>query len=412
QGFSVDGLTGPAGNETSYINKCVWVEGDEGVEVTPIDGFEMRNMFIQNCGTECVRLKNFVTGASISDNTIQNCGIWDYQFARGEKNGEGIYIGTSSKQWTYGEDRCNSNYISGNTITTNGNECVDIKEGSTENVIESNYCSHQLDEYSGCFSSRSDANTFRNNQASDCKGAGIRLGGWLVDGYQYGQTNNVYNNDVADAAVGFIKIETMSQGLICGNTCEDGACEPFSEDSSLPVASTPSSDDSTTEESTSSSDNDSTAEESTSSSTDDSTTEESTSSSDEESTTEESTSSSSDDSTTEESTSSSYDDSTTEESTSSSSDDSTTEEPTSSSDDDSTTEESTSSSYDDSTTEESTPSSDDDSTAEESTSSSTDDSTTEESTSSSDDDSTTEESTSSSDEESTTEESTSSSSDD
>ena len=50
QGFSVDGLTGPAGNETSYINKCVWVEGDEGVEVTPIDGFEMRNMFIQNCG--------------------------------------------------------------------------------------------------------------------------------------------------------------------------------------------------------------------------------------------------------------------------------------------------------------------------------------------------------------------------
>ena len=45
-----------------------------------------------------MRLKNFVTGASISDNTIQNCGIWDYQFARGEKNGEGIYIGTSSKQ--------------------------------------------------------------------------------------------------------------------------------------------------------------------------------------------------------------------------------------------------------------------------------------------------------------------------
>ena len=58
-------------------------------------------------------------------------------------------------------DVCDFNYVSGNTIETNGNECVDVKEGSTYNVIESNICSMQLDENSGCFSSRGDANTFR-----------------------------------------------------------------------------------------------------------------------------------------------------------------------------------------------------------------------------------------------------------
>lgn len=46
---------------------------------------------------ECVRLKNEVVNAQIVNNVIQDCGVHDYVFARGEKNGEGVYIGTSSK---------------------------------------------------------------------------------------------------------------------------------------------------------------------------------------------------------------------------------------------------------------------------------------------------------------------------
>ena len=45
-----------------------------------------------------MRLKDFVTGSIISNNTIQTCGVYDYQLGEGEKNGEGIYIGTSSNQ--------------------------------------------------------------------------------------------------------------------------------------------------------------------------------------------------------------------------------------------------------------------------------------------------------------------------
>ncbi len=47
---------------------------------------------------ECVRLKGFVVNALITNNTISNCGIHDYEFESDEKNGEGVYIGTSSNQ--------------------------------------------------------------------------------------------------------------------------------------------------------------------------------------------------------------------------------------------------------------------------------------------------------------------------
>ena len=44
-----------------------------------------------------MRLINNVVGALIKDNIITDCGIHDYVFD-GAKNGEGIYIGTSSSQ--------------------------------------------------------------------------------------------------------------------------------------------------------------------------------------------------------------------------------------------------------------------------------------------------------------------------
>ena len=46
-------------------------------------------------------------------------------------------------------------------MKTNGNECVDIKEGASGNLIEHNECSNQLDDQSGCYDSRGDDNTFR-----------------------------------------------------------------------------------------------------------------------------------------------------------------------------------------------------------------------------------------------------------
>ena len=60
-----------------------------------------------------------------------------------------------------GPDGCNYNLVKGNKLTPRGNECVDIKEGASFNVVEYNDCSDQRDEESGCYDSRGNENTFR-----------------------------------------------------------------------------------------------------------------------------------------------------------------------------------------------------------------------------------------------------------
>ena len=79
------------------------------------------------------------------------------------------FFGQNFVQWmdgagtrvTNGPDGCNYNLVTGNEITTRGNECVDIKEGASFNVIEHNECQEQLDDESGCYDSRGNDNTFR-----------------------------------------------------------------------------------------------------------------------------------------------------------------------------------------------------------------------------------------------------------
>ncbi|MGW2563077.1 polysaccharide lyase family 7 protein [Streptomyces sp. NPDC001514] len=99
-------------------------------------------------------------------------------------------------------------------ITSRGNECVDIKENSTANVVEHNVCSHQQDPKSAGFDARGSGNTFRYNVSRDNLGAGVRLGGDTPDD---GTRNNVYGNVLANNAGGGIALEAIPQGQICGN---------------------------------------------------------------------------------------------------------------------------------------------------------------------------------------------------
>lgn len=59
-------------------------------------------------------------------------------------------VGTSSNQWkknlTGEQDICRWTHIYENYINTHGNECVDVKEGTLDTIIEKNYCTGQLDE--------------------------------------------------------------------------------------------------------------------------------------------------------------------------------------------------------------------------------------------------------------------------
>jgi hypothetical protein len=220
-GFTMDGKTGDGKQEDDYRDKLVYVQGTHDHRGPA--GLVIRGMTFRNAGGECLRLRYFIRDADVGFNRFENCGVHDFKFG-GKKNGEAIYLGTSSTQWEDGKnptgdaDISSHNRIHHNTFNTQGNECVDIKEGSVNNMVEYNYCTGQKDPSSGGFDSRSDRNTFRYNVSRDNRGAGVRIGGHEVDGHLYGAGNHVYGNLLQDNGAGTIKFMVAEQGDICENT--------------------------------------------------------------------------------------------------------------------------------------------------------------------------------------------------
>jgi hypothetical protein len=224
-GFTIDGLHGNPESAKGYRDKLIYVQGKG--KRSGVERLKITNMRITNAGGECVRLRYFAQNNEIAFNKIQKCGVHDFKFGgMKKKNGESIYVGTAPEQLDDGKnptadiDRSNNNRIHDNTIDTQGNECVDIKEGATRNLIENNYCTGQLDPNSAGFDSRGNDNIFRYNQVFGNKGAGVRLGG---DTQSDGSNNAVYGNNIYDNAGGGIKFQAKTQGQICGNAMNNNA---------------------------------------------------------------------------------------------------------------------------------------------------------------------------------------------
>ena len=81
----------------------------------------------------------------------------------------------------------------------------------------------QKDPNSGGIVSRGKANIIRYNEIYDSVGAGVRLGGHLVDGVQYGVENEVYGNIIYGNQAGGVKILVAGQGRVCDNMLWDNA---------------------------------------------------------------------------------------------------------------------------------------------------------------------------------------------
>ncbi|MCB9430804.1 MAG: discoidin domain-containing protein [Ardenticatenaceae bacterium] len=224
-GFTLDGLHGDPASASGYRDKLLYVHGQQirrGVV-----GLRVLNMTFANAGGECVRLRYFVQNSEIANSTFRNCGVHDFLFNAGGKNGEGIYMGTSSNQWNDGKnptadpDETSNNWIHDNLIVTQGNECVEVKEGASGNIIEHNDCSGQRDPNSGGFGLRGSGNILRYNRSYGNVGAGVRIGGHEVGGILYGQENDVYGNEIFGNQAGGIKFQVDNQGMVCGNLMAD-----------------------------------------------------------------------------------------------------------------------------------------------------------------------------------------------
>lgn len=222
KGFTVDGLDGDKNNEKNYRDKLIYLQSlvaKDGVE-----GVRILDLELKNAGGECLRMKYFAQENEVAHNRITGCGAFDFIFDGEGKNGEGIYIGTAPEQTDDGKnpteevDQSNQNWIHHNYIETRGNECVDIKEGSSGNLIEKNQCTGQRDKESAGLDSRGSGNIFRFNESYGNEGAGIRLGG---DKKNDGINNIVIENYLHNNQGGGIKIQRSPQGSICGNRLED-----------------------------------------------------------------------------------------------------------------------------------------------------------------------------------------------
>jgi len=201
QGFEITGRT-----------SGVWLQGAHGVV--------LRDNEIHHLAGECVRLKYFSTANVVERNFIHDCGLEDFVLDPGSgKNGEGVYIGTAPEQLdrnpTPEPDASNANAVRDNRFVTNGNECVDIKESASGNVIEFNDCTGQMDPESAGFDARGSGNVFRYNISRGNVGAGVRTGG---DRASDGLANDIIGNVLTDNGGWGIKAIRVPQGTVCGNT--------------------------------------------------------------------------------------------------------------------------------------------------------------------------------------------------
>ncbi len=233
-GFTIDGLHGDPTQAKGYTDKLLYAQGYQPRK--GVNHLRVLNMTLQNAGGECLRLRYFAQHNEIAYTTIRNCGRQDFEFGDGGKNGEGIYVGTSSNQWDDGKnptadaDESTDNWIHHNAINTQGSECVDLKEGSHNNMVEDNNCTGQRDKNGGGLDARGDSNIFRYNVVYGNLGAGIRLGGHKVKDVEYGKHNEVYGNQIYDNVTGGVNIAVGPQARICGNIIHNSGKAAFGDD--------------------------------------------------------------------------------------------------------------------------------------------------------------------------------------
>lgn len=236
-GFTADGKKNGGKKSEDYVDKCVYIIGQtkpsvvraNGAEYeSSLDGMVVSDMHIVDCGGECLRLRSFITNAEVVGNKIEGCGRHDFMFPSSTVNGEAIYVGTSSNQWDDGKnsrsgpDLTKYVWIHENEIDSQGNECVDVKEGTTDVLVEYNVCTDQRDGNSAGLDSRTDDIIFRYNEVIGCDGAGVRIGGHTIDGKVYGLNNEVYGNMFSDTKYSSVKLETGDAHTLCENECKGG----------------------------------------------------------------------------------------------------------------------------------------------------------------------------------------------
>jgi hypothetical protein len=186
--------------------------GHAGVTGTIID-----RMTLTGAGGECVRIRDNATDTTIENSIIRYCGMYPKEIAGRftYHNGEGVYIGTSPKSTGlpgHQDDQSSGNIVTGDTITTYGSECFDVKENSYRNILSNSLCAD-------------------NTEPSQDQGSNVELRGYA---------NTVVGDRLSTSAGYGLKIATdaasqdLGRNIITANTFSGQAAGALSDDSDAP----------------------------------------------------------------------------------------------------------------------------------------------------------------------------------
>jgi hypothetical protein len=110
--------------------------GQKGVMADQTSNSLLQGLTVSQIGDEAIHLRKNSTDNRVADNQISETGL------RRPKFGEGIYIGTAESNWCdvsgCTPDRSDRNTIIGNRISATTAESVDIKEGTSDGILQHN----------------------------------------------------------------------------------------------------------------------------------------------------------------------------------------------------------------------------------------------------------------------------------
>jgi hypothetical protein len=205
-----------------YVGAADTVRGVHDVTVT--------NMTLRHAGGECVHIRNDSTRVTVSGSLIAWCGLYaktgDGTYAY--HNGEGVYIGTSPKSSDAplaGSDHTAHVLVRGNVIRTYGAECVDVKEGASDNTVAGNVCADDAEPLGfggSLIELRGSDNHVVGNRLSGSRGYGIKIASddptrYPIDG------NTIHGNtSVSLAGAPLQSAVLLAATAVCGNSYVGG----------------------------------------------------------------------------------------------------------------------------------------------------------------------------------------------
>lgn len=213
-------IDGDGGGRLVHVrHDHVWFEdldlGDAGIVVLVegAAGVQLRGNRIHDAAGECVRVRRQSTGVVVAANTVEACGLDDFDLDEEEKNGEGIYIGTAPEQTDGPRDATAGTVVVDNRIEAPA-ECVDVKEGAIGTIVQHNFCRGSEDPVGGGLSSRGTGTVLWGNISTGNAGSGIVLTG---DTDEDGTATVVRENVLVGNGGWGLKVVNGPQELLCGN---------------------------------------------------------------------------------------------------------------------------------------------------------------------------------------------------